>query len=181
MKWRSLPIWLKVLIIIVFVFLIAASIDYLVNYWKGNKQKLYRKWLETKKELAELNVEKRKLLKGVAIARYLAKLTLGAIKLIVVLLMVAFVYTLIYGWDYDFIGAVAVAGGFCWALRALCCLVLKNKLMKLDQIEQFVTIKLRKMYLKKLKVNPDKLIEINNRVSELETIASEIKLKLHQN
>jgi hypothetical protein len=172
MKWKDLPLLLKVLIIVLIGFIIS-------KFLQGqHRQKLYDKWLDIQKEIKNLLSEKQNILKLIYKAKKYADLTLKALKITLILLFFVVVYHLKENYTMDIFSAIGSTAGTISVMYIIISIIMKNRIADLNELLNSINVKIENIYKRRLKISPDRLDIIELRLSKLNEESSNLKKML---
>jgi hypothetical protein len=179
MKWSELPWWAKALIIIFCVVLVYHVVKELKANVESHKNEWYRKWLATQREIRDLVFEKNRIERLIKKAQKYARITLFALKVVLLFAFAGFTNWLVYGYQMDVFSAVATAGGTVVTSYCIIAAFLNLKIRYLNELLAMANEKLEYLFQRRLKAEPLRVMEINVQLELLRKEASQLKEHLH--
>ena len=175
MKWSELPWWAKALIIIFCVVVVYQVVKALFAYVENHKKQWYRKWLATQQEIKELVFEKNRIERLIKKARKYARMSLFALKMVLLFAFAGFTNWLVNEYQMDVFTAVATAGGTVVTTYCIIAAFLNRKIRNLNELLAMANEKLEYLFQRRLKAEPLRVIEINVQLEILRKEASILK------
>lgn len=179
MKWSELPWWVKALIIIFCVVLVHYAVKAIVAYVESHKNEWYRKWLATQREIRSLIFEKQRIQRMLKKAEKYARITLFALKVVLLFVFAGFTHWLVYSYKMDVFTAIATSGGTVVTVYSIVAILLNRKIRGLNELHTMANEKLELLFQKRLKAEPVRILHIDVKLEILRKEASLLKEHLH--
>lgn len=174
---NEVPNWLKVIIIVIAFVLIAYAIIWIIE----NRVNLFKKWKEKQGEIRKLINERANLIKKKLKLDKYAKLTFTLIKSLCIVLLGFLSHYLVVKYNYDPFNAFVISVGIIGAFYTIICMLLFNKVFGLNELQEQVELKITSTIYLIGKLEPSKILEIENQLSlkiiEAETMKRQIRLQ----
>jgi hypothetical protein len=171
----EMPNWLKYLIIIVAIVLVA----YVVIWVIENRVYLYKQWKRKQGEIRHLIYERGCLIKRKIRLDNYAKLTIMLIKCLCLSLVGLLSHYLTVTYKYDPFNAFVTSIGIVGAIYSIICILLYNKVFGLNELQERVCMKVTTTIYFVGKFKTARIMEIENelqlKINEADNLTQQIK------
>lgn len=179
MKWNDLPTWVKIVIIVVAVLLVAYLIKLAVDYFKSHKHEIYQKLRAVRREIKQLVSEKRRIIRALLRAKIYTQFTVGLLKIALLLVFVLFTDWLMLRYRLDGFSALAASAGTIVTIYTIASCLFNFKMRGLNELKEITSIALEDLYRKRLNANPAQIIVIDSKIETLKQEAAVLRKNLN--
>lgn len=167
MKWNDLPTWVKIVIIVVAVLLVAYLIKLAVDYFKSHKHEIYQKLRAVRREIRQLVSEKRRIIRALFRAKLYTQFTVGLLKIALLVAFILFTEWLVLQYKLDGFSALAVSTGTVVTIYSIGSCLFNFKIRGLNELKELTAIRLEHLYRKKLNADPAQIMVIDSKIKGL--------------